>query len=76
MCILEKINAFLYLRSLNLLKGHSSLNGNWLKFLERLGVNSVRSFVSSAADLREFIGTVAWGKNLNDKQTKLSMNWQ
>ena len=47
------------------IKGHSSLKGNWLKFFERLGVNAARRFVSSASNLRTFIGTTKWGQNLN-----------
>ena len=45
--------------------GHSSINGNWMKFLQRLGVNSARLFVSPISNLRTFIGTSNWGKSLD-----------
>ena len=47
--------------------GHSSLKGNWAHFLDRLGVNSARLFVTSTKDLRSFIGNLTWGKNLNNE---------
>lgn len=42
-----------------------SYNSNWPVFLERLGVNSIRLFVTFAYDLRNLIGAVQWGKDLN-----------
>jgi hypothetical protein len=41
------------------------VNGNWLKFYQRLGVNAARRFVNSLSNLRTFIGTTNWGKDLN-----------
>ena len=49
---------------MKIIKGHSSENGNWLKFFQRLGVNAARRFVNSMSDLRKFIGTSNWGQNL------------
>jgi hypothetical protein len=46
-------------------KGHASINSNWYKFFERLGVNAARLFVAPITDLRKFIGTEKWGQNLN-----------
>ncbi len=41
------------------------MNGNWLRFIQRLGVNAARLFVTTSSDLRTFIGSTLWGKNLD-----------
>ena len=47
------------------IKGHAALNSNWLKFMVRLGVDSVRLFVSPLEDIRKYVGTKNWGLNLS-----------
>jgi hypothetical protein len=45
---------------------HANMNSNWVKFLDRLGVNEARFvFVTASSDLRHFIGTTQWSNDLN-----------
>jgi hypothetical protein len=57
-------------------QGHSSLNGNWIKFLDRLGVNSARLFISPVSDLRKFIGSSSWGQNLLGMSVRTQSDFQ
>ena len=50
-------------------KGVSSLNGNWLKFMDRLGANAVRIFVEPVPTLNNFLS-----KNNNLKGHDLNSN--
>jgi hypothetical protein len=45
--------------------GHSSTNGNWPIFLERLGVNAARLFVDAGTKLRTIVDAKKWGQNLD-----------
>ena len=43
------------------------MGSNWLKFLERLGVNAARLFVSGPSGVRASIKSSLWGQDLNGK---------
>lgn len=47
--------------------GHAYLNSNWAMFLDRLGVNYARLFVTASTDLRNMIKSFGntWGNDLN-----------
>ena len=45
--------------------GHANINSNWAMFLDRLGVNAARLFVTGSTDLRNFLGKTQFGNDLN-----------
>jgi hypothetical protein len=45
--------------------GHSSIDGNWIKFVKRLGVNAARFFVNPIFNIKSFVGSI-WGNDLNN----------
>jgi len=51
------------------------LDGNWLKFVKRLGVNAARFFVNPILNVNQFTGNI-WGHDLNNNTiNNSSMFW-
>ncbi len=48
--------------------GHSTLDGNWVKFVKRLGINAARYFVNPIMNVTSWTvaGNCPWGNDLNN----------